>query len=77
MMADLKNHFIGEFGLAAWDEVVAATTKIKKDIKAAQVQAANEQAELMDNLTAWAVGIVLLLTVAAILALLAIAITHR
>ena len=77
MMADLKNHFVGEFGLAAWDEVVAATTKIKKDIKAAEIQAANEQAELMDSLASWAVGIILFLTIIAILALLSIAIMHR
>ena len=58
MMADLKNQFVGEFGLAAWDEVVAHTTKIKKDIKAAEVQAANERAELLDSLAFW--GTVLL-----------------
>ena len=76
MMADLKNHFVGEFGLAAWDEVVAATTKIKKDIKAAEVQAANEQAELMDSLASWGIGIIMFLTIIAILALVGIAITH-
>ena len=31
MMEELKNHFIGEFGIAAWDQVLAATTQIKKD----------------------------------------------
>ena len=77
LMADLKNHFVGEYGLAAWDEIVAATTRIKKDIKAAEVQAANEQAAFMDNLASWAVGIILFLTVVAILSLLAIAIAHR
>ena len=77
LMADLKNHFVGEYGLAAWDEIVAATTRIKKDIKAAEVQAANEQAVFMDNLASWAVGIILFLTVVAILSLLAIAIAHR
>jgi len=77
MMADLKNHFVGEFGLAAWDEVVAATTKIKKDIKAAQVQAENEHAELMDNIAQWSVVIILFLTVVVIFSLLAIAAFHR
>jgi hypothetical protein len=77
MMADLKNHFIGEFGLAAWDEVVAATTKIKKDIKAAEVKAANEHDAAVENFATWAVGIIIFLTVFAILALLSIAITHR
>jgi hypothetical protein len=54
MMADLKNHFVGEFGLAAWDQVLAATTKIKKDQKAAAVEAANAQAELMHDMAVWA-----------------------
>ena len=77
MMADLKNHFVGEFGLAAWDEVVAATTKIKKDIKAAQIQAENEHAELMDNIAQWSVVVILFLTVVVIFSLLAIAASHR
>jgi hypothetical protein len=77
MMADLKNHFVGEFGLAAWDEVVAATTKIKKEIKAAEIQAANEREEMMDNIAQWGVVIILFLTVVAIFSLLGIAISHR
>jgi hypothetical protein len=76
MMADLKNHFVGEFGLAAWDEVVAATTKIKKEIKAAEVQAANEQAALMDNVMAWGAGILLFFVLAACGLLTAIALSH-
>jgi hypothetical protein len=77
MMADLKNHFVGEFGLAAWDQVVAATTQIKKDQKAAALVAAKEQEEFMGNLAAWATGILLFLTLCALFALLAIAIAHR
>lgn len=76
MMADLKNHFISEFGLAAWDEVVAATTRIKKEIKAAEVKAANERAEMMDDIATWSAGVILFATVLAILALLSIAIFH-
>lgn len=53
MMQELRNHFVGEYGLAAWDEVVAHTTQIKKDIKAAAVEAANAQAELMDEIGFW------------------------
>ena len=77
LMSDLKNHFVGEYGLAAWDEVVAATIKIKKDIKAAEIQMANEQAAFMDNLATWAIGVILFLTVVTILSLLVIAIAHR
>jgi glycolate oxidase iron-sulfur subunit len=40
MMEELKNHFIGEFGIAAWDQVLAATTQIKKDQRAAALQLA-------------------------------------
>ena len=35
MMEELKNHFIGEFGIAAWDQVLSHTTQIKKEMKAA------------------------------------------
>jgi hypothetical protein len=49
MLEDLKNHFIGEFGIAAWDQVLAATTQIKKDMKAAALQAQKEQEELMQG----------------------------
>jgi hypothetical protein len=76
MMADLKNHFVGEFGLAAWDEVVAATTKIKKDIRAAEIQAENERAQLMDNIMVWVTASVLFIVVAICVTLLAIAFTH-
>ena len=77
MMADLKNHFVGEFGLAAWDEVVAATTKIKKEIKAAEVQAQNEYDAMMDNIAQWSIGLILVLTLCGLFSLLAIAIAHR
>jgi hypothetical protein len=76
MMADLKNHFISEFGIAAWDEVVAATTRIKKEMRAAEVRAANERAEMMDDIATWSVGVILVATVLAILALLSIAILN-
>lgn len=49
MMEDLKNHFIGEFGIAAWDQVVAATTQIKKDMKAAALQEQREHEEMMNT----------------------------
>ena len=49
MMEDLKNHFIGEFGIAAWDQVLAATTQIKKDMKAAALQEQREREEMMQG----------------------------
>ena len=53
MMADLKNHFIGEFGIAAWAQVVSATTQIKKDQKAAALEAQKQQEQLMHDVMVW------------------------
>jgi hypothetical protein len=72
MMADLKNHFIGEFGIAAWDQVLAHTTQIKKDQKAAALQARKDQEEMMGNILVGGIVVVMVVTVAAILALLLI-----
>jgi len=77
MMAELKNHFIGEFGIAAWDQVVAATTQIKKDQKAAALEAQKEQEELMHTVMVW--GSAILATVVALvcIVLAIIGIVHR
>jgi hypothetical protein len=72
MMTDLKNHFIGEFGIAAWDQVLAHTTQIKKDQKAAALQARKDQEEMMGNILVGGIVVVMVVTVAAILALLLI-----
>ena len=53
MMADLKNHFIGEFGIAAWDQVVSETTRIKKQQRADALEAAKAQEELMNSIMIW------------------------
>ena len=77
MMAELKNHFIGEFGIAAWDQVVAATTQIKKDQKAAALEAQKEQEELMHTVMVW--GSAILATVVALvcIVLVIIGIIHH
>lgn len=77
MMADLKNHFVGEFGIAAWDEVVAATIKIKKDIRAAEIQAQNEHDQKMDTIAQWCVAIIMFITITAMFCLVAIYLTHK
>ena len=76
MMADLKNHFIGEFGIAAWDQVVAATTQIKKDQRAAALQAAKEQEELMNNAMVWGSAFLAFIVVLACAILVLISLTH-
>lgn len=72
MMADLKNQFIGEFGIVAWDQVLAATTQIKKDQKAAALQAKKDQEEMMGNILVGGIIVVMAITVFVILALLLI-----
>jgi len=77
MMADLKNHFVGEFGLAAWDQVVAATTQIKKDQKAAALVAEKEQEEFMSNVLVWGSAILTIVVVVVCILLVAIGLVHR
>ena len=73
MMEELKNHFIGEFGIAAWDQVLSATTQIKKDQRAAALQARKDQEEMMGNVMLWGTAILIFLLVVALFSLAAIA----
>jgi hypothetical protein len=77
MMADLKNHFIGEFGIAAWDQILSATTQIKKNQKAAAIEAARQQDELMNTIATWGAAVLALFLVIACAVLLAIGLVHR
>jgi hypothetical protein len=76
MMADLKNHFIGEFGIAAWDQVVAATTQIKKDQKAAALEAQKEQERLMHDAMVWGSAFLLFVVVIICGLLAVVALVH-
>lgn len=73
MMEELKNHFIGEFGIAAWDQVLAATTQIKKDQRAAALQARKDQEEMMGNVMLWGIALLIFLLVVALFSMAAIA----
>ena len=77
MMAELKNHFIGEFGIAAWDQVLSATTQIKKDQKAAALEAEKEQEELMHSVMVWGSAFLATIVALACIALVAIGIVHH
>ena len=77
MMEELKNHFIGEFGIAAWDQVLSATTQIKKDMKAAAIEAQKEQEELMNNILLWGSAFLLFVLVLTVLVLITIGLVHR
>jgi hypothetical protein len=77
MMEGLKNHFIGEFGIAAWDQVLAATTQIKKQQKADALQAEKDQEELMNSILVWGSAILALVLVLAVIFLIFIGLVHR
>jgi len=77
MMEDLKNHFIGEFGIAAWDQVLSHTTQIKKDIKAAALEAQKEQEELMQAVMTWGSVFLAIVMVAVCIVLLILSFATR
>ena len=77
MMEELKNHFIGEFGIAAWDQVLSHTTQIKKDMKAAALEAEKEQEELMHTITVWGSAILVTFLIIVIVVLFIIGVVHR
>jgi hypothetical protein len=77
MMEDLKNHFIGEFGIAAWDQVLAHTTQIKKDQKAAALQVQKDQEELMHNVMVWGAAFLTVVVAVACIVLVIIGLIHR
>jgi hypothetical protein len=70
MMAELKNHFVGEYGIAAWDNIVSETTKIKKAQKAAALQAEKDQEQALENMASI---LLIILAVGLILATIAFA----
>ena len=77
MMEELKNHFIGEFGIAAWDQVLSHTTQIKKDMKAAALEAEKEQEELMHTIAVWGSAILVTFLIIVIVVLFIIGVVHR
>jgi hypothetical protein len=62
--------------LAAWDQVVAATTQIKKQQIADKLEADKAQDELMANVLGVGAVVLLVLTLAGIGLLLLIKLTH-
>ena len=77
MMEELKNTFIGQFGIAAWDQVLAHTTQIKKDQKAAALQAQKEQEEMLHTLAVGGSVILTAILVITILVLFLLGVTRR
>ena len=53
MMAEVKNTFLSEYGILAWDEILRETTRIKKEQIAARLQAQKEQEAFMQDVMVW------------------------
>lgn len=49
MMEEVKNTFISEYGILAWDEILRETTRIKKEQAAERLRAQKEQEEMMND----------------------------
>jgi hypothetical protein len=77
MMEELKNHFIGEFGIAAWDQVLAATTQIKKQQRADALQAEKDQNELIHTVMMWGAAFLTIVVTIICLVLIAIGLANR
>ena len=77
MMEELKNHFIGEFGIAAWDQVLSHTTQIKKDMRAAALEAQKEQEALMQAVMTWGSVFLAIVMVVVCIVLLILSFTAR
>jgi hypothetical protein len=77
MMEELKNHFIGEFGIAAWDQVLSHTTQIKKQQRADALQAAKDQDELTHSVMMWGAAFLAFVLVVVCFVLVAIGLVSR
>ena len=77
MMEELKNHFIREFGISAWDQVLSHTTQIKKEMKVAALEAQKEQEELMQAVMTWGSVFLAIVMVAVCIVLLILSFATR
>jgi len=76
MMMEVKNTFISEYGILAWDEILKETTRIRKEQAAARAQAAKEQEELMQNIMIYGSAFLLLIVLVICGLLAAISMSH-
>ena len=76
MMEEVKNTFIGEYGILAWDEILKETTRIRKEQAAARAQAAKEQEALMENVIVYGSAFLLFVVVVICGLLVAISFVH-
>ena len=76
MMAEVKNTFISEYGILAWDEILKETTRIRKEQAAARAKAAKEQEELMQNIMVYGSAFLLVVVLIICGLLAAISLVH-
>jgi len=76
MMAEVKNTFISEYGILAWDEILKETTRIRKEQAAARLKARKEQEELMQNIMVYGSAFLLLVVLVVCGMLAAISLAH-
>ena len=76
MMAEVKNAFLSEYGILAWDEILKSVTRIKKEQSAARAQVAKDQEELMNSVMTYGSAFLLLIVLAICGMLAAISFTH-
>lgn len=60
MMAEVRNAFLSEYGILAWDEILKETTRIRKEQAAACLKTRKEQEELMQNIMVYGSAFLLL-----------------
>ena len=63
MMLEVKNTFISEYGITAWDEILKETTRIRKEQAAARALARKKQEELMYNVMLYGSAFLLLVVI--------------
>ena len=76
MMIEVKNTFISEYGITAWDEILKETTRIRKEQAAARALARKKQEELMYNVMVYGSAGLLLVVLLVCGMLAAIAFAH-
>lgn len=76
MMLEVKNTFISEYGITAWDEILKETTRIRKEQAAARALARKKQEELMYNVMLYGSAGLLLVVLLVCGMLAAVAFAH-
>jgi len=77
MAAEIKNFFVGQYGLAAWDQVQSMVVNMRKEKKRLAAEEKKKKEEMMSNIATGAAVLLGIGLVAALMFLTIIFITHR